>query len=57
MNLKKFCMIGALVGSSIGGYAPALWGGELISVAGILCGMLGGFAGIWAGFRIGKAIL
>jgi hypothetical protein len=57
MNLKKFCMIGALIGSSIGSYAPALWGGDMLSFSGILLGMVGGFAGIWAGYTLGKRIL
>jgi hypothetical protein len=57
MNLKKFCMVGALVGSSIGSYAPALWGGDMLSFSGILLGMVGGFVGIWAGYRLGKRIL
>lgn len=57
MDLKKLCWIGAIVGSSIGGYLPVLWGGEMLSLTGLVCSMFGGFAGIWVGYRIGRSIL
>jgi hypothetical protein len=57
MNLKKLCYIGAFVGSSIGGYAPVLWGGSMFSLSGVLLSMVGGLAGIWVGYRIGQSIL
>ena len=57
MDLKKLCWIGAIVGSSIGGYLPELWGGSMLSLSGLVFSMVGGFAGIWAGYRIGKSIL
>jgi len=50
-------MIGAIVGSSIGGYVPVLWGGSMLSLSGVLFSMAGGFAGIWVGYRIGQSIL
>ena len=54
MTKKKLCYFGMFVGSTIGGYAPALWGGSLISFSGITCGLIGGVAGIWAGYRLGE---
>jgi len=54
MDRKKLCWIGMIIGSSIGGYLPALWGGELISFSGILCSLVGGLLGIWAGYRWGE---
>jgi hypothetical protein len=40
------------IGSSIGSLVPYLWGGDLFSYS--LWGAIGGFAGIWAGFKLGK---
>jgi outer membrane lipoprotein SlyB len=57
MDLKKFCWIGAIVGSALGGYLPMLWGAGTLSLSGLLCSMFGGIAGIWAGYRIGQSIL
>ena len=57
MNLKKLCWIGAFVGSSVGSYVPALWGESMLSLSSIVLGMVGGLAGIWAGYRIGQSIL
>ena len=57
MDLKKLCWIGAIVGSSIGGYVPVLWGGSMLSLSGVLLSMVGGLAGIWIGYRIGQSIL
>jgi hypothetical protein len=35
------------IGSTIGGFVPALWGGEMLSYAGILFSGFGAFAGLW----------
>nr|WP_239651746.1 helix-turn-helix domain-containing protein [Neosynechococcus sphagnicola] len=42
------------LGSTIGSYVPALWGGSLFSLTSILLGMVGGFLGIWLGFKLSK---
>jgi hypothetical protein len=42
----------ATLGLVLGGYLPALWGGSSFGVASLLCGALGGLAGIWAGARV-----
>lgn len=57
MNLKKLCWIGAIVGSTVGGYLPVIWGGSALSFSGLVLSMAGGIAGIWAGYRIGQSIL
>lgn len=50
---KRIIMLSLTVGSVIGSYIPALWGDtSSFGVAGVLCGALGGFAGIWFGYRI-----
>ena len=56
MNTKKLCYAGMIVGSSIGGYLPVLWGGDVISFTGVTLALIGGLAGIWAGYRIGQSI-
>jgi hypothetical protein len=42
----------ALVGGSIGGFVPALWGGSDMSVASLLFAALGGVAGVLLGARL-----
>jgi hypothetical protein len=42
----------ALVGGTVGSFAPALWGGSSLSLASILCGLVGGVAGVWFGARV-----
>lgn len=44
-------MIAVLVGSTVGGFVPELWGGSAMSVSGFVCSLLGGIAGIWAGVK------
>lgn len=44
-----FCMA---IFSWIGSYVPVLWGGSLLSIASLACGALGGFLGIWAGYKL-----
>lgn len=44
-------MIAVLIGSTLGGFVPNLWGGSALSVAGVAFSMLGGIAGIWAGVK------
>jgi hypothetical protein len=41
-----------LIGSTIGGMIPELWGGEAISYSGVLLSGAGAFAGLWIGFKI-----
>ncbi len=40
------------VGSTIGGFIPALWGGGIMSD--IILSGAGALAGIWVGFRISQ---
>ena len=52
---KKFIWIGMFVGSTIGNMLPMLWGGDAISVSGVLLSLVGGIAGIWVGYRWGQS--
>ena len=35
------------IGSTIGGFVPELWGGDMLSVAGVLWSGFGALAGLW----------
>ena len=45
-------MLGMVVGSTLGGIAPTLIGGGLISS--LIGGVIGGVLGIWAGLRFNE---
>jgi len=51
---KKIIWIGMIVGSAIGNMLPLLWGGDAISMTGVLLSGVGGILGIWAGYRLGR---
>lgn len=44
--------LGAAVGSAIGSYIPALWGGSLFSFSSIILGAVGGAAGIILAWKL-----
>jgi|GEM_PF-937887 hypothetical protein len=47
-------MLGMIVGSTLGGIAPMLYGGGVISS--LVCGTIGGVLGVWAGLRFSERI-
>ena len=53
---KKMIYLGMFIGSTIGGFVPALWGGDLFSMSGLFFSLVGGILGIWAGYRIGQSM-
>ena len=53
---KTFIWLGLLVGSTLGGLAPMLWSDDMLSAAGILLSMVGGIAGIFAGYKLSQSI-
>jgi hypothetical protein len=53
---KKFVWIGLFVGSTIGNMVPVLWGGDALSVSGVLFSLVGGIVGIWLGYRFGQSL-
>jgi hypothetical protein len=55
MGSKKLIMFGAVVGSTVGGYIPMLWGDSGLSAISLLTGFLGGVFGIWGGYRLGES--
>jgi hypothetical protein len=54
MSRKTLIWIGLTVGSAVGGYLPALWGGNLISLTSVALSAVGGIVGIWLGYRFGE---
>ena len=48
---KKIVMLAMLVGSTIGGYAPTIFGASAFSLSSIFCGAIGGILGIWLSFK------
>lgn len=52
MNARPLVWIGMVVGSTVGGYIPALWGGGFFSIPGIILSGLGAILGIYIGFKM-----
>lgn len=51
MSRKKFIMIGMVIGSIAGGYAPMLLGADSISVS-LVGSAIGGCLGIWGAYKL-----
>lgn len=54
MNTKAFVMTGMIVGTTLGGLIPMLWGADFLSFSSFLFEALGGIVGIWIGYKIGS---
>jgi uncharacterized membrane protein YeaQ/YmgE (transglycosylase-associated protein family) len=54
MERKTLIRIGVIVGSVAGGYIPALWGADFLSLSSIVFSALGAFLGIYVGFKLGS---
>ncbi len=52
MSPKAFVMLGLVVGSVVGGYAPELFGIGSISYTGVLTSTIGGIVGIYLAYKI-----
>jgi hypothetical protein len=53
---KAFIWIGLLIGSTVGGLIPTLWGDDLLSLAGLGLSTVGAIAGILGGYRLAQSI-
>ena len=49
---KKAVWFGMVVGSTIGGFVPALWHAGMFSVSSVVLSTVGGIAGIWVAYRL-----
>ena len=54
MSQKSFIWLGMSVGSALGGFVPRLWDASYFSLWGILFTGLGGFLGIYIGFKLSE---
>lgn len=52
MSTKAFVTAGMIIGSTIGGYVPTLFGAGLLSYSSILFSGVGAIAGIWIGYKL-----
>lgn len=39
-------------GTIAGGFVPVVWGGSALGFASLVCGALGGVAGLWVGLKL-----
>ena len=54
MSRKTLIYIGMAVGGAVGGYMPMLWGDSAFSMASVLLTAVGGFLGIYLGFKLSQ---
>lgn len=54
MKTKTIVMIAMIVGSTVGGWIPSLWGVDSFSMTSLAFGTLGGIAGIVLGVRLAR---
>ena len=52
MERKKAIWGGMMLGSTVGGFLPLLWGDSALSFSSILLTAVGGIVGIWVGLRV-----
>ncbi len=52
MSSKVFVFIGMMIGSTIGGYLPTLFGAGLISFSSVFFSGVGAILGIWIGYKL-----
>ena len=57
MSQKALVWVSLLIGSTVGGYVPTLWGADLLSVSGIVGSVVGGLAGIWGAYKLSQHYL
>ena len=50
--MKQMVWIGMVVGSTVGGMIPDLWGAGILSISSILFAGIGAIVGIWAGYKL-----
>jgi predicted MFS family arabinose efflux permease len=53
-QMRSAIWIGIFIGSTIGGFIPELWGGDMISYSGVLLSGVGAVVGLWFGSRASR---
>ncbi len=51
--MRSRIWLGILVGSTIGGFVPELWGAGMLSYSSIALSTVGAFVGLWLGKMAG----
>ena len=54
MGSRWSIWVGIIIGSTIGGVIPELWGAGAFSYSSVLFSSIGAFAGLWIGFKLGN---
>jgi hypothetical protein len=54
--MKSLIYLGIAVGGAIGSYIPVLFGQDMFSVASLFGSVVGSFAGLWAGYKLGNSM-
>lgn len=49
--MRNAAWVGMFVGSTLGSFIPSLWGAGFLSLSAIVFTALGGFIGIWLGYK------
>lgn len=54
MSRKTLIYVSMIVGTTAGGYLPLLWGDTMFSMTSVLLTAVGGFLGIYVGFKLSQ---
>jgi len=46
--------MGVFVGSLVGSFIPALWGGDTFSFSSVIFSGIGAIGGLWLGYKISR---
>jgi hypothetical protein len=49
---RRVVWVFVVVGSTIGGFVPMVWGGSGLGLASLALGCLGGIAGLWCAAKL-----
>jgi hypothetical protein len=52
--MRSSIWLGILIGSTVGGMIPSLWGDGVISYASVLLSGAGAFVGLWVGAKFSR---
>jgi hypothetical protein len=54
--MKALIIFFMVIGSYAGSCIPLIWGDSLLSMASLFFSAIGGFFGIWIGYKLGQRI-
>ncbi len=54
MERTKLVWTGLFIGSALGGFIPSLWDSSMFSMSGVIGSAVGGFLGIYLGYKFGE---